>query len=61
MQELDNNNRVDDREDFKRRISMPMSSPNPYANNIEEEINTRDWSHTTTFGGGGGEYQVPTE
>ena len=40
---------------------MPMSSPNPYANNIEEGIDTGNWSHNTTVGSAGGGYQVPTE
>ena len=51
MQDPDNNS---DREDFKRRISMPMSNPNPYAN-IEDDAD--EWNHTV----GGGGYQVPTE
>lgn len=51
MQDPDINS---DREDFKRRISIPMSSPSPYAN-IEDDAGG-DWSHTV-----GGEYQVPTE
>lgn len=50
MQDPDNNS---DREDFKRRISMPMSNPNPYAN---KEDDGGDWGHSV-----GGGYQVPTE
>ena len=50
IQDLDKSS---DRENFKSRISMPMSSPNPYAN-IEDDAG--DWSHTV-----GGGYQVPSE
>lgn len=72
MQDPDNNNSSSDREDFKRRISMPMSNPNPYATtpttttsatNIieeeeEEEIPRTPW-RSDTIGLGG--YQAPSE
>lgn len=56
------NNSSSDREDFKRRISMPMSNPNPFAtvtNNIEEEEDARTPWRSDAVGLGG--YQVPSE
>lgn len=56
-----NNNRSDDREAFKRGISMPMSNQNPFAtatNNIEADDAGTPWRSDTVDLG---EYQVPSE
>lgn len=65
MQEPDNNiinnnnNSNSDREELKRRISSPISNPNPYANaNIEDFDAGTPWSRDTVSLGG---YQVPNE
>lgn len=51
MQDPDNNNNISDREDFKGRISMPISNPDAYTNSEDAGL----WSDSV------GGYQVPSE